>query len=49
LTDEIQTNMRLLGATSLDQLGLRTINTRLLEQEIVSDLEQDGENPRARI
>ncbi|KAL6231981.1 hypothetical protein BDW75DRAFT_233164 [Aspergillus navahoensis] len=39
LSDEIQINMRLLGATSLQEVGARIVNTRQLERDIVVDLE----------
>lgn len=45
LTDEITTNMRLLGATSLEELVPRMVNTRVLEQDILSSLEEDEDHP----
>ncbi|KAE8331433.1 FMN-dependent dehydrogenase-domain-containing protein [Aspergillus sergii] len=40
LTDEIKTNMRLLGVTRLEQLNGDIVNTRLLEQELVTSLNE---------
>ncbi|PGH08305.1 hypothetical protein AJ80_07901 [Polytolypa hystricis UAMH7299] len=41
LTDEIQTNMRLLGVTRCEELGPRAVNTHILEQEITTDLAEN--------
>lgn len=39
LSDEIETTMRLIGATSVGELGTRYINTKRLEMELVDGLE----------
>lgn len=36
ISDEIETTMRLIGATSLDQLDERYVNCRKLEWELVN-------------
>ncbi|KAJ0416445.1 cytochrome B2 [Aspergillus carlsbadensis] len=48
LADEIQTNMRLLGVTSVEQLKPSMLNTRRLEQEIVTTLHDDDGRPEGR-
>lgn len=42
LSDEIETTMRLIGATSVDQLNGSFVNTKRLELELVDSL---GELP----
>jgi L-lactate dehydrogenase (cytochrome) len=37
LSDEIETTMRLLGVTSLDELTVHHVNSRELEQAIVKE------------
>jgi L-lactate dehydrogenase (cytochrome) len=48
LADEIQTNMRLLGVTSVEHLKPSMLNTRRLEQEIVTTLHDDDGRPEGR-
>jgi hypothetical protein len=43
LKDELQTNMRLLGVTSLDELNPTLVNSRNLELEIPDTVNAIGE------
>lgn len=40
LSDEIETTMRLIGATSIDQLNPAMVNTKRLELELVDKLDE---------
>jgi hypothetical protein len=48
LSDEIETTMRLIGVTNLDQLSPYYVNTKRLELEVPDEIDEVSEMPRIR-
>lgn len=49
MNDEIQTSMRLMGVTSLEQLNPSYVNTSLLEQELPRFLDIPGRSATSKL
>jgi L-lactate dehydrogenase (cytochrome) len=48
LSEEIETTMRLIGVTSLDQLGPNYVNTKQLDVELPDEIDIPADQPKLK-